>query len=94
MHRYLADTAEMPAWTGEEHAPSALYSWDEYTDLGPFKPNWTRNRTTAPYAYRVQHNASHAAGLRKGSLKQRVVSIAREIGNKVALAFLQVGEFA
>jgi hypothetical protein len=92
----FVDTAEMPAWTGEEAPPQAFYTWESFTELGPFQPNWTRNRR-APYAHRVEHTATHtvhAPGLRKGRLGKWMRSVGREVAHRIANAFVQIGEFA
>jgi hypothetical protein len=85
--RYLADTAEMPAWTGEQDAPRAAYSWGVYTELGEFVPRWHVAGPAVTYAARRDHSARHTPKARWGQMRKWAVNVWREAGEFLVGAF-------
>jgi len=90
MMTYLVDTAEMPAWTGDEDAPMARYGWGVYTELGAFKPRWRTAGPAVTYAARRDHEGRHNPKARWGSLRKWAVNVWRNLGDSMVGAFQPV----
>ena len=87
---YLADTAEMPAWLGEEDAPTARFPWGVYTELGRFIPNWQTGYV--PVLQRIQHQDKHQPRFRWGQLRKWAFNAAREAREALFGAFMYVAD--
>ena len=87
--RYLADTAEMAAWTTEAPAPTGRYPWGTYTALGPFKPTWQAGGYV-PVIARIQHQARHQPKLRWGQIRKWARNATREICEGLVGAFVPI----
>lgn len=86
----LADTAEMPSWNNDGEAPTAVYTWQSYTMLGPYVPAWSRR--PVPYAVRRDHEPRHGVRARWGSLRKWASNAARELGDFIVGAFQPIRE--
>ncbi len=89
MMTYLVDTAEMPAWTGEQEPPRGRYPWGVYTSLGAFQPKWG-DGGFVPVIARIQHQARHQPKLRWGQLRKWSRNATREICEGLVGAFVPI----